>query len=204
MEVAWIEDDNLRMSVQQLLDKYPDYLKQPSSISGKYHRGENRLTHIRMALKVLNYICKEFNITGIRRDKLFTAIILHDIGYVKYMKPGKVKGWKYYEATGWSRESRGDDDHPILGFEIIMEESNISDKHRIGIANMVLKHMSIWYNNCPNPKTEDEKWIAVSDFLASRDDIIFKGLEVEDWKDEQSRNRVKNKSYNSRKQRIKV
>lgn len=180
-EVNWIEDENLRISVQHLLDKYPDYLKQPSSISGKYHKGEDRRTHVRMALTILKNICVEFKITGIRRDRLYATMILHDIGCVKQMRPGRVPGWKYYEVTGWSRRKGEDDNHPVAGFEIIMEKSTISDEHKVDIANMILKHMSHWYSHCPNPETEDEKWIAISDYISSRTDIKFIGLEVEDW-----------------------
>ena len=186
-EVSWIKNTKLRKAVQDILDKYPDYLKEPASVSGKYHKGENRKMHVRMALVVLKNICREFRITGIRRDKLYTAMILHDIGCVMQMKPGKVQGWKYYEITGWSKKLNGGvDAHPEIGFKIIMEESSIQPRFKVEIANMVLKHMSHWYKHCPNPETEDEKWIAISDYLASRADIKFEGLEV----DEQERDRV--------------
>jgi len=198
-EIVWIEDNNLRMAVQHLLNKYPDYLKQPASISGKYHKGENRLTHIRMTLIILNMICKEFNIIGLRRDRLFTAMILHDIGYVDFVRPGNIKGWKYYPQTGWSR-NYVDDDHPLRGFQIVMSESLISEEHKVDIANMILKHMSIWNKFCPEPETEDEKWIAISDYIASRQEIKFVGLEVEDWigdKNEQGRNNYEEKDTRS-------
>jgi hypothetical protein len=181
-EVNWIKDVNIRVQVERILDKYPDYLKQPASISGKYHKGENRAMHVRMALVILKHICTEFNITGMRRDKLFAAMILHDIGCVRFMRPGRVPGWKYYEVTGWSRKSGTIDEHPLDGFQIIMEETNIHPEDiKIEIANMVLKHMSHWYKGSPNPETEDERWIAISDYIASREDIKFVGLEVEDW-----------------------
>lgn len=183
LEASWIDDRTLRMDVAELIARNSDYLKQPSSISGKYHRGETRLQHIQMACRIILYICKEFKITGDRRDTLIAATILHDIGYVKSVKPGRVKGWTYYDATKWSSKSREENfRHPIHGFEIIMA-SNISEKFKIDIANIVLKHMSHWYDiDAPMPETEDEKFVAIADYLSSRDDIIFVGLEaVVDW-----------------------
>ena len=182
-ELYNIKDRDLRMSVAELIAKNSSYLSQPSSISGKHHKGETRLQHLQMAYRIIEYICEEFKITGDRRDTLIAAIILHDIGYVKSERPGKVKGWTYYDATGWSSKSYDDNiRHPIHGFDIIMA-SNISEKFKVDIANIILKHMSHWYNiDTPMPETEDEKFVAIADYISSKSGIIFVGLEAEDWR----------------------
>jgi hypothetical protein len=134
-EIGWIQNKNLRRAVNKLLLLNYSYLKQPSSITGKHHKGEDRKQHIQMALVVAKCICEELQIKNIRRDKIFSAVILHDIGYVKSIRPGKVYGWRFYEATGWSSKSRDMNiRHPIYGFEIIMA-SDIPEKHKIDIAN---------------------------------------------------------------------
>jgi len=181
-ELSWIIDKDLRHSVLELLAKYPSYLDQPSSVTAKHHKGENRCQHVRMALRIIQWICEEFNITGIRRDRLIAAMILHDIGYVKSLRKGEVKGWTYYPQTGWSSKSREDNvNHPVHGFNIIIN-SDIPNGHKIEIANMILKHMSHWYGGTPLPETDDEKFIAIADYLSSRKGLVLVGLEVEDWR----------------------
>ena len=177
-EIGWIQNKGLQKAVNKLLLLNPEYLKQPSSITGKHHKGEDRKQHIQMALIVMKCICEELQIKGIRRDVLYSAIILHDIGYIKSIKPGKVYGWKYYAATNWSSKSRDMNvRHPIYGFEIVMA-SDIPNRYRTTIANMILKHMAHWYNiGTPNPETEEEKYVALSDYIASRKDIIFTDIE---------------------------
>lgn len=177
-ELSWIVDKALRKATVDLLIKFPDYIEQPSSVSGKHHKGETKLQHVRMAAHVMQLICNEFDIRGIRRDKLISAILLHDIGYTGLMKPGKIPGWKYYEETGWSSKSRQENiNHPLHGFNII-KDSTMAEEHKIEIANMVLKHMSHWYDTeVPNPETEDEKWVALSDFVASRKEVILTDFE---------------------------
>lgn len=172
-ELGRITDKTIRNGTKEILDKYPDYFDQPASVSGKYHSGDTRLTHIQKALYIIKLICEEFQIVGIHRDKLISAMILHDIGYVLILKKGNIPGLKYYDTTGWST---GDQyEHPKMGFTIVMD-SNIPYSHKVDIANMVFRHMSHWYHNAPLPKTEDEEWIALADYLSSRSDLKFLGI----------------------------
>ncbi len=91
-ELDLIVDSKIREFTEHVLKQAPEYFwTVPSSSSGKYHpeqsNGEGGLVrHTRAAVYFAVKLCDVFNATGIMKDCIISACILHDI--VKY---GEVK-----------------------------------------------------------------------------------------------------------------
>lgn len=91
-ELDQISDKQIRDFTQYLLEKAPDYFwVVPSSSGGKYHppqsNGEGGLVrHTKAAVYFATKLCDVFSLTGLMKDQVICACILHDI--VKY---GEIK-----------------------------------------------------------------------------------------------------------------
>jgi Predicted HD superfamily hydrolase len=92
LELNQIVDRRIREFTEYVLQNAPDYFwSVPSSSSGKYHpeqsNGEGGLVrHTKAVIYFAVKLCDVFSITGIMKDWILSACILHDI--VKY---GEVK-----------------------------------------------------------------------------------------------------------------
>jgi len=160
-------DNPITKRALEILEDFPIHYELPASLGGKYHIGETARQHIELAVNVMQHLCDEFNIKGSDRDLLIGATWLHDIGIYEISKKGNVKerGWKYFEATGYSKHTSSMKKHPILGAYII-SYYNIPRKKEV--RNLISVHMSHWYPNCPQPENLHEYLICTADYVASR------------------------------------
>ena len=101
-------DNVLERKAKEIMNKYPDIIKRPASLSGKYHHGETVRDHIKKVVSIMRHLCDACNIHGEQRDILIASAYLHDIGNERITRKGKVeeKGWKYFPQTDYSKYSR--------------------------------------------------------------------------------------------------
>lgn len=165
---------NITKRALEILDEFPIHRDMPASLSGKYHVGETHKEHLEMTVAVMKHLCREFNIIGSDRDMLIAASYLHDMGLYNITIKGKPSqtGWKYFEATGYSRKNNTMESHPTLGAELL-EKYEIPRKKEI--QRLLSVHMSHWYPNCPQPETFYDRLVCIADYVASRGEGIFKG-----------------------------
>lgn len=156
----------------EILEQFPIHKEQPASISGKYHSGETCREHIEIAARLMEDLCREFNIQGEDKDMLIAATYLHDIGNYIITHKGEItqEGWKYWKETGFSQCRALAMIHPIIGAKLL-DDFDIARKAEI--QRLISVHMSHWYPNNPQPQTFYERLICTADYIASRDWIKF-------------------------------
>lgn len=157
----------------EILSDFKDELKQPASLSGKYHRGETMDEHLKRCANIMQHLCDAFNIHGEDRDMLIAASLLHDIGkfVLAIRKNINRKFWNNH-PTGWSRVDLLMQLHPVIG-DLILDNYKIARKNEI--KRLIAVHMAHWYKNdyVKRPKCLYEYLIVLADYLASRKQSIF-------------------------------
>lgn len=170
-ELEYIKDDKIRESAKYLLERLPDYFyTMPASTSGKYHPefslGEGGLVrHTKAAVRIAvelfrDNIFNTFEYGEHTQDLIVMALLLHD-GF----KQGKVDcGHTVF-------------DHPLIAAEYIF--SNITklpmnQLDTLQVRRLVASHMGPWNkdkngrNILPIPWRDDEKFVHLCDYMASR------------------------------------
>ena len=157
---------NIEKRALEILDEFPIHFELPASLSGKHHIGETQREHLEIAVKICKHLCDEFNIKE-DRDMLLAATWLHDIGLYIISQKGNVKldGWKFYEATGYSRLIDIMQIHGTIG-ACVLDRFDIPRKKEI--QKLIRSHMSHWYLKEPQPNSLYEYIICTSDYIASR------------------------------------
>jgi len=188
-----IENPVIRLGTKKIIDQHYETIKEaPASVSGKHHQGETMEDHLIETFAFVEMHIREFSVLSNEADLLKSAALLHDIGNSRLVEKGNVSAklgtaiiegekWKYYDATGWSRDNSRADIHPILSAEIIGKNS-FRGSNIISMLCMV--HMSHWAEkSCPisgflNPELRRlADILAMSDYLASQKSIkIIKGI----------------------------
>jgi response regulator RpfG family c-di-GMP phosphodiesterase len=162
----YIKNRELREIVIEILKEKLETIKtMPASISGKYHLGETVEQHLIRTMAFAALFVQEFNLNQKDTDVLYASALLHDIANCYYT----TKEYGVYH-----REKEATDYHPILGMFILgkkMIERNQLNPLIIETALAISTHMSHWYNKNPLPRTDIEKFLAMSDYLASRKEI---------------------------------
>ena len=181
-ELENIKDNNVKESTIYLLNKLPDYFyEMPASTTGKYHPlfslNEGGLVrHVKVALQICEELFNDkalYDFDEHTKDLIRMAIMLHD---------GLKKGLEKSEYTKFS--------HPIdMANFIIENEKNliISKNDALTVARLISSHMGPWNIDkksnivLPIPKEDDEKFVHLCDYLASRRflDVSFKYNEIE-------------------------
>lgn len=165
-EYTYIKNDDIREDLKSLVGKLPDYFFEvPASSSGKYHpafaaEDKGLLKHTKVAVRIAHELLENpglNNFTDREKDLILVAILLHD-----GLKSGKEK----------ERYTRFD--HPLLAASFVKENSNLPDKEKNLIAEMISSHMGIWttdYNGndiLPKPKDKYQRFVHMCDYIASR------------------------------------
>ena len=168
-EIARINDNIIKEDTKYLLNNLPDYFFQiAASSTGKYHPsfslGEKGLIrHVKVAEKIAEELFNDSvfskNFTEHDKDLIRMAIILHD-----GLKKGKLES----DYTCFN--------HPLLMANFIKEQSGnlkSSEADIETVARLIRSHMGPWNidrfgNSLPVPEKEDEKFVHLCDYLASR------------------------------------
>ena len=173
-----IRDSGLKEVTIGLLKRYNKKLEElPASISGKYHLGESTKDHIIRVVWFVNRIIEEFNLNQDEKDILVSSALLHDIGScVVTTKERKPNEQQEYYQTGWYRSIEGAQFHPIIGGILVNREAFEKGQETnllvIKVILAISSHMSHWScPDCPLPRDDLEKFLALADYLASRKEI---------------------------------
>ena len=176
-ELGYIHDEKIRKFARWAVSVLPDYFFTTSASStGKYHpkyaTGDGGLVRhtkaaVRTAITLLNLDMFSRVYTGIQRDIIITALILHD---------GVKKGVPEEKYTKH--------DHPLLvgeylegAFEALTPEDvavMTTVSVRAQVYRLIQSHMGQWNTNAksnevlPKPKTPAEKFVHMCDYIASR------------------------------------
>jgi len=175
-EIEQIKDKNLRKMTEFFIQKYSKGMEKiPCSLSGQFHKMEDTAEeHLKRTFWFAKQICREFNIDKDNTDILLTSALLHDVANYKFItkKRSKNQFQKLY-SSGWHRSNEAFFYHPVLGMFMIgkyMLDNNLLDPKIIKVALAVSTHMEHWFKDfCPVPRNDLEKFLALSDYFASRD-----------------------------------
>lgn len=166
-EIDYIEDPKIRKSLETMVELLPDYYyHEPASSTGKYHPrfslGEGGLIrHVKVAVHIAHELFNIYKFDSETRDLIIFALVIHD---------GIKKGKNGKEMMAF--------DHPLLIGELLKENADkleLSDTQIEKIRAMDASHMGKWNTNkynpdiiLPIPKTVEEKFVHLCDYLASR------------------------------------
>lgn len=179
-EINLIKDPMLREFIEYCVDESPDYFfTMPASTTGKHHPsytlGEGGLIrHTKAAVKIANDLVNLEQNQYLPKDEIISALILHDS-----IKQGKDEsGHTLFE-------------HPILAAEFIEEKFERFEfdvdcgelkelNNQVSIIKRLIKsHMGQWNSDyktgeevLPKPIKEDEKFVHMCDYIASRSYLI--------------------------------
>lgn len=166
-EIDYIEDAKIRSSAQKIVELLPDYyFHEAASSTGKYHPkfslGEGGLVrHVKVAVRYAQELFNIYKFDSETRDLIVFALIIHD---------GIKRGKDGHQMMAF--------DHPLLIGEFLREHSGeleLTDEQLERIVKMDASHMGRWNTNSynpgvvlPLPKTVEEKFVHMCDYLSSR------------------------------------
>ena len=173
-ELNFIRDEETRNWTKEVLDKVsPKFFEEAASTTGKYHPsyalGEGGLyRHTVAAVKIAECLRDNksvHNMSNATVDLCIAALILHDC-----CKCGKNWESKYTKHN-----------HPILAAELVeevlgndCEYGSKKSEYISRVCDMIKSHMGQW-TTCkwdktvlPEPRSEEDKFVHLCDYLASR------------------------------------
>lgn len=166
-ELSYIQDEKIRRSCETMIELLPDYFfKEEASSTGKYHPkfacGEGGLVrHVKVAVRIANELFGIYKFDDETKDLIIFALLIHD---------GLKRGLKESRYTKFN--------HPILIGNYLKENKDklaLTDEQVERIVKMDASHMGKWNTSeyepgviLPIPKTVEEKFVHMCDFLSSK------------------------------------
>ena len=165
-ELNYIKDENIKKSTEVMINKIPDYFfKIEAASTGKYHPeyacGEGGLVrHTKAVVRIAVELFNIYKFDDHVKDLIIMACIMHDS-----LKKGVIES-KY---TLW--------DHPILAANFVRNNSDelfLSDSDIEFVSSAIASHMGRFNTSTysdiilPLPKTPEQKFVHMCDYLASR------------------------------------
>lgn len=170
-ELEYIKDNDIKESLKIMINKIPEYFFHiPASSTGKYHPkyslGEGGLLrHTKSAIRIANELFGIYKFPDKTKDLIIFSLLLHDS-----VKKG-IKESKYSLF-----------DHPLLASEFIKDnqkELKINEEDINFICDCISSHMGRFNTSdysdviLPIPKTPEQKFVHMCDYLASRKVILL-------------------------------
>lgn len=171
-ELNYIKDDEIRTSLATMIQKIPDYFFSiPAASTGKYHpeyaQGEGGLLrHTKAAALIAKELYNIYKFPDRKKDLMIMALILHDS-----VKKGE-------EETKYSLF-----EHPLVACNFLRKYSSelkLTKEDIDFICECICSHMGKYNTSnysdviLPLPKTPEQKFVHLCDYLASRKAIIIK------------------------------
>ena len=161
-ELSFISDEKIRNFVEEMLGKLPDYFFViPASSTGKYHPDYA----VRIACELFTILPQY---SALDRDLCIAALILHD-----GCKNGKNGSVGAYTMTTHPLEVVDliKDSYPMIAGDLMFIEA---------ICDLISTHMGQWNKDyrtgaevLPLPKTKQQNFVHMCDYLASRKCLEF-------------------------------
>ena len=168
-EIVLIKNEDIRESLRVLVDKIPDYFFTiPASSTGKYHPyyalGDGGLVrHTKVAVRMATELFGIYKFPERTKDLIILSLIMHD---------SVKKGEEESKYTLF--------DHPILAGDLIKkykDELKLTKDDIDFVCNAIASHMGRFNTSeysdviLSLPKTPEEKFVHMCDYLASRKSI---------------------------------
>ena len=165
-EIAYINDKDIKRAVESLLPLAPDYFfKIEASSTGKYHptyaSGEGGLVrHTKAVVRMAYELFGIYRFDDHIKDLIIMACIFHDS-----LKKGNPE--QKYTLH----------DHPLQASKFIQDNKKVtklSDEDIDFVCKCIESHMGRWNTSeysdiiLPIPKTPEQKFVHMCDYLASR------------------------------------
>ena len=172
-ELDYIKDEKIKESAKTMVNLLPDYFfKIPASSTGKYHpmyaTGDAGLVrHTKAAVRIAVELFGIYKLDDETKDLMIASLILHD---------GLKKGIEEERYTRF--------DHPLIIGDYLKgnkDKLSLNDEQIERMVKMLASHMGKWNTNeynpdiiLPVPKTMEEKFVHMCDYLASRKSLELK------------------------------
>ena len=165
-ELEFITDERLKNNAKIILNNLPDYFFQVQAAStGKYHPsyalGEKGLVrHTKAAVRMANELFGIYKFPDRTKDLIILSLIMHD---------SVKKGEEESKYTLF--------DHPLVAGEFIKkykDELKLTKEDLEFVCSAIASHMGRFNTSeysdviLPLPKTPEEKFVHMCDYLASR------------------------------------
>lgn len=165
-ELSYIFNEDIRESLEVMINKIPDYFFTiPAASTGKYHpsyaQGDGGLVrHTKAAVRMAYELFNIYKFSQRSKDLIIMALILHDS-----VKKGEVES-KYTLF-----------DHPLVACEFIEKYKNelkLTKEDITFVCECISGHMGRFNTSdysdviLPLPKTPEQKFVHMCDYLASR------------------------------------
>ena len=165
-ELDYISDEDIKESLKFLIDKIPDYFFSiPAASTGKYHpmyaQGDGGLVrHTKAAIRMAYELFGIYKFPKRVKDLIIMALLLHD---------SVKKGEEENKYTLF--------DHPLVACSFIKkykDELKISNDDILFVCDCIASHMGRFNTSefsdviLPLPKTPEQKFVHMWDYLASR------------------------------------
>ncbi len=165
-ELVYIENEDIRDSLRIMIEKIPDYFFTiPASSTGKYHpsyaTGDGGLVrHTKAAVRMAYELYGIYKFPQRTKDLIIMALVLHDS-----VKKGEVES-KYTLF-----------DHPLTACEFLKkykDELKLTKEDIEFVCDCISSHMGRFNTSdysdviLPIPKTPEQKFVHMCDYLASR------------------------------------
>jgi hypothetical protein len=170
-ELSLIRNTDLRAFIAEYMEKFvPDYFYVvPASSTGKYHPkyalGEGGLVrHTKACVAIAEALLSLEQNKHLNHDRIISALIIHD---------------SFKQGLGTSKHTKFE--HPLFSanaIQLFAKEYHPNMKDEADeIAKLVITHMGEWNTSnyskvtLPKPYTEEQKFVHMCDYLASRKNI---------------------------------
>ena len=168
-ELVYIENEDIRDSLRTMIEKIPDYFFTiPAASTGKYHpkyaQGDGGLVrHTKAAVRMAYELYGIYKFPQRTKDLIIMALILHD---------SVKKGEEENKYTLF--------DHPLIAGEFIKkykDELKLTKEDIDFLVECISSHMGRFNTSeysdviLPIPKTPEQKFVHMCDYLASRKTI---------------------------------
>jgi putative nucleotidyltransferase with HDIG domain len=159
--LSWIKDPDLRSKTQKILEEYWSVFSNiPSSKSGRWHHPSENfkpyglINHTLRCLRIAEMMCEQMALGRDVSDLVFTALVLHDVGKIKFYDPATNKS-VHVDHAEWAATRAANEGLPTA------------------VVNMILRHSSHWEGS--NIPTNELEWIvSYADYISSRETIEIK------------------------------
>ena len=171
-ELNTIQNDSIRQFCIEMLEDAPDYFFTiPASTTGKYHPSyalntAGLVRHTKALVGIANDLLalEQYNFDPDTKDMIRVAGILHD---------AKKLGDNGSQWTVFG--------HPIIAADWVKNSKSetVSQDVKNEIASMIVSHMGSWNTSkhsetiLPKPVTEEQKFVHMCDYLASRKHLEY-------------------------------
>ncbi len=178
-ELEYIKDERIRKSATCMIDLLPDYFfKEAASSTGKYHPefalGEGGLVrHVKVAVRYAEEMFNIYKFDRETKDLIIFALLIHD---------GLKRGLNEERYTRF--------DHPLIIGDYLKkcrDKLDLTDEEIDRIVAMDASHMGRWNTNeynpgviLPLPKTPEEKFVHLCDYLSAKKFVNVKFNEKDD------------------------